>query len=249
MLSSTHNIIVHSVAVITIVIGLGSLAIFGVFLWMGTFGVIDLGMTGLYSLVWNSALCLLFFIQHSGMVRKSFRAWLSRAVRDRCQGVIYTLASGIALVLLVTLWQPLEGPRLQDGALWLSRGVLIACFAGITWGMQSLGRFDAFGTQAYLASTQQPLERPTLVIKGPYRWIRHPFYSFGIIALWASPVWSWDRLIFNFLFTTWIVIGACLEERDLVAKFGDTYRSYQQTVPMLFGIRWTRKQAHASRTA
>jgi hypothetical protein len=42
-----------------------------------------------------------------------------------------------------------------------------------------------------------------------------------------------DRLLHNTLWTLWIVIGATLEERDLVDCFGQSYRSYQQTVPML----------------
>jgi len=31
----------------------------------------------------------------------------------------------------------------------------------------------------------------------------------------------------------WIVIGTVLEERDLVAEFGESYREYQSAVPML----------------
>ena len=42
-----------------------------------------------------------------------------------------------------------------------------------------------------------------------------------------------DRLLHNMLWSTWIVIGARYEERDLVACFGDAYRSYRESVPML----------------
>ena len=75
-------------------------------------------------------------------------------------------------------------------------------------------------------------------VKGPYRYLRHPFYAFSIVALWAIPSLSVDRLLFNVLFTGWIVLGAALEERDLLAQFGDDYARYRQTVPMLVPRPW-----------
>ena len=50
-----------------------------------------------------------------------------------------------------------------------------------------------------------------------------------------------DRLLFNFLWTVWIVIGSYLEEIDLIAEFGDAYRDYQKRVPMLVPfLKWQR---------
>jgi len=47
------------------------------------------------------------------------------------------------------------------------------------------------------------------------------------------PDLSLDRLLFNVLWSVWIVLGAYFEERDLVADFGEEYRQYQKSVPML----------------
>jgi protein-S-isoprenylcysteine O-methyltransferase Ste14 len=49
-----------------------------------------------------------------------------------------------------------------------------------------------------------------------------------------------DRLLFNVLWTLWVVLGTYLEEKDLVAEFGEKYRHYQKTVPMLFPWRFPR---------
>ena len=72
----------------------------------------------------------------------------------------------------------------------------------------------------------------SFVVKGPYRWVRHPLYLFMILMIWSSPNLTMDRLLFNGLWTVWIVIGSILEERDLIFEFGDVYREYQQRVPM-----------------
>ena len=77
-----------------------------------------------------------------------------------------------------------------------------------------------------------------LAIRGPYRWVRHPLYSLFVVMLWTFPDLTADRLLFNVLFTAWIVLGSVLEERDLAREFGDPYRTYQSQVPML--VPWRR---------
>jgi protein-S-isoprenylcysteine O-methyltransferase Ste14 len=47
---------------------------------------------------------------------------------------------------------------------------------------------------------------------------------------------SADRLLFNVLWTAWIVAGTVLEEADLTAEFGDAYRAYRRDVPMLLPL-------------
>ncbi|MEJ2718947.1 MAG: hypothetical protein P8182_17760 [Deltaproteobacteria bacterium] len=75
--------------------------------------------------------------------------------------------------------------------------------------------------------------------------MRHPLYFACILLIWSSPDLTADRLLFNILWTVWIVIGTVLEERDLVASFGEAYRDYQRNVPMLIPYR-IRPAAHGS---
>jgi protein-S-isoprenylcysteine O-methyltransferase Ste14 len=51
--------------------------------------------------------------------------------------------------------------------------------------------------------------------------------------IWASPDVTADRLLFNILWSIWMVVATRLEERDLAAEFGEGYRRYQRSVPML----------------
>jgi protein-S-isoprenylcysteine O-methyltransferase Ste14 len=55
--------------------------------------------------------------------------------------------------------------------------------------------------------------------------------------IWSYPDLTADRLLFSVLFTVWIIVGTVLEERDLVADYGEVYRNYQRAVPMLVPYR------------
>jgi methanethiol S-methyltransferase len=235
MANQAGRLVAYAVAAAAGILGVGSLSLFGLFLWTGAFGLVDMRMAEHSRLTWDAGLCLLFFFQHSSMVRKSFRAWLSRSVPVYWHGVVYTIASGITLILLVGYWQSstVNVYALEGAGRWLMRGVLLLSLAAVLWGIRSLEKFDAFGIQALLSHVRgEQLHPAELTIKGPYRLVRHPFYCFGIVALWASPTLSLDRLVLNSLFTVWIVFGATLEERDLLAEFGEAYRLYRHAVPM-----------------
>ena len=213
-----------------------SLLVFVVFLFIGPFKLMNLGLGSAAAVAWDSLLCLAFFIQHSGMIRKSVRRHLVKIIPPHYQSACYAIASGVVLLSLVVFWQASAYTLvdIQGPFRWLLRGVFFLSMAGFFWGTQSLGTFDAFGLKpilAHMGGTREP--SMPFVIRGPYRWVRHPVYFFTLILIWSCPTLSADRLLFNGFWTAWMWVGTILEERDLVAHFGAAYRDYQAKVPML----------------
>lgn len=230
----------HPAVFLAYFLGGSSMFAYGVFLYVGSFEVANLGYEGVGVVVWDCLLCLAFFTQHSGMIRKSFRRRLGRFVSSSYHGVVYSIASGVALILLIGLWQ--ESPQnvynVQGTYRWLCRGVFFMSFVGGAWGVVSLGSFDPLGVRPFMARFRGTDEQSLpLTIRGPYRWLRHPLYFLALVMMWSCPDVSVDRLAFNVMWTAWTVFATRWEERDLVADYGDAYRIYQRAVPMLLPYR------------
>jgi protein-S-isoprenylcysteine O-methyltransferase Ste14 len=114
------------------------------------------------------------------------------------------------------------------------RAVFFLSILGFYWCFWALGSFDAFGLSPIMNNLRGKDPEPIpFVFRGPYRWVRHPLYFFSLLLIWSCPDLSLDRLLYNILWSTWIIVGSVLEERDLVADFGEPYRDYQRKVPML----------------
>jgi len=225
-------------------VGSFSLLVFVIFLFVGSLDLVDLGLGEIGSLGLNAGLCLAFFIQHSAMIRRSFRRWSEQRISTDFHGALYTIVSGVFLLTLVVLWQKSSHtPASAQGVLrWLLRAVFLLSIIGFYWGIRALGKFDAYGIGPILRYLRGAAPRKPMpfVVRGPYRWVRHPLYFFVLLMIWSCPDLTADRLLFNILWTIWIIIGTVLEERDLVEDFGSAYRDYQREVPVLIPWRLPR---------
>jgi len=226
----------YVVICLAVLFGGASLMAFLLFILTGSPQLFSLNFHASKVLWWDAALSIAFFLQHSGMVRKSIRQRLAHFLPEEYQGALYAIASGIVLLAVIVLWQK------SAPAFWVSHGVFrwlfyilyFLSFAGFIWGIRALKVFDPYGLSPILGRLRGRKPRPmAFTIRGPYRWVRHPLYLFMISMIWSCPDLTGDRLLFNALWTVWIVIGSILEERDLVLEFGDVYREYQRKVPML----------------
>jgi protein-S-isoprenylcysteine O-methyltransferase Ste14 len=217
-------------------IGGGGLLIFMTFLFRGSYNLVDLGMSDIQVLVFDAFLCLLFFTQHSLMARKPFRQRLSRFLPVQYTGALYAVASGIAVLALIVFWQETAYTLIspQGPIRLILRAIFVLAIAGVAWTMWALGIFVNFRLQPMVDDLRDKQSVSRLVTdRGPYRWIRHPLYLSSLLMIWSYPDLTLGRLLFNSLFTVWVIVAILLEERGLVATFGESYRDYQREVPIL----------------
>ena len=103
-------------------------------------------------------------------------------------------------------------------------GVGLALIAGLllVWMFRTLGR--------NLTDTVVTRKQHTLVTNGPYRWVRHPFYSSAALLILGNflVAANWFFFVAGCVMFLLLVIRTRKEEQNLIARFGDDYRNYMQ---------------------
>lgn len=67
--------------------------------------------------------------------------------------------------------------------------------------------------------------------------VRHPWYTAGIIVVWARDM-SLSTFLVNIIINAYFVIGTILEEKKLLLEFGEKYREYRKNVSMFIPYKW-----------
>jgi protein-S-isoprenylcysteine O-methyltransferase Ste14 len=111
---------------------------------------------------------------------------------------------------------------------WMGVGVWAAATVMLYWTMSTLG--------PNLTDTVVTRKAATLVTRGPYRWIRHPFYGSVTLLLLAVALLAanWFLLLAGSILIGLLVIRTRKEEELLVARFGDSYGSYMARTGRFF---------------
>ncbi len=174
-----------------------------------------------------------------GLAWVAFGALHSLLAGDRLRGMFgnfarltYNLVAVATLVAVLAAGVVLLGDR-PAFALppWLNAVLWVSLAAGLALGAVALRSYD-LGRFAGLTQIRDPCteDDESLRTEGLHRWVRHPLYAAGflvLIGLAHSPLGAatavWAGL--------YLLIGTRIEERRLIARYGDAYRRYRERVP------------------
>jgi protein-S-isoprenylcysteine O-methyltransferase Ste14 len=147
------------------------------------------------------------------------------------QPVVFYLRSifGTALWLssLVYLinpkWMAWSSLPLPAWARWTGAAIGLIGIPMIYWVFSSLGN-----NVTHTTATRKQSE---LVTQGPYRWVRHPLYTVGMINFIGFSLLSanWFIMLTAAIAFTTILMRTPMEEKRLIERFGEEYRQYMNT--------------------
>jgi protein-S-isoprenylcysteine O-methyltransferase Ste14 len=114
-------------------------------------------------------------------------------------------------------WSSLELPAWVR---WIGIALLFASSPLLFWTLRSLGK--------NLTDTVVTRRQHTLVVRGPYAFVRHPFYCCVALLILSTSLAAanWFLMVTGSVTLTMLVVRTPIEEAKLVGRFGDDYRHY-----------------------
>jgi protein-S-isoprenylcysteine O-methyltransferase Ste14 len=194
-----------------------------------------------------------FALLHSTMVALRFQARLEGRIGKDFMLAFYrlgfTVASGLGLFALALVVHHLPNRTLYatSGSLsWALRFVQVIGLGLLLLSARRMDLLKFIGVRQAIhflrpgdVSEQLLLFREEeLDTSGMYGLVRHPQYLSVLVMMWAAPAVSLTYLTIAVNTTLYFCIGSYLEERRLVAQFGQMYVRYQRQVPRVFPWRW-----------
>lgn len=186
----------------------------------------------LLAVFWIIYVFLHSFLITPGTKASVKKSWGNKFVRYR---LYYNLFSFFALVALLYYQLTIPTIRLFDPSLVVQCiGIIFSAF-GVFIMIRCIKNyfFSLSGLRSLVR--EEGDEAGPLLITGIHQYVRHPLYLGTFLFVWSMllvfPYLS--LLIANVVITIYTLIGIELEEKKLVASFGDAYRNYQCQVPKI----------------
>jgi protein-S-isoprenylcysteine O-methyltransferase Ste14 len=134
--------------------------------------------------------------------------------------VLYGLA--VLVYLLYPAWMAWSALPLPAASRWCGAPLMALGAAMHLWGSHHLG--------ANLTMSISTREGHTLVTTGPYRWVRHPLYSGGMLESVGVCLLLANGAVALAALGFWAIIAwrTHLEEARLLEAFGAAYAAYQR---------------------
>lgn len=189
------------------------------------------------ALIVDFVLVLLFGVTHSVMARPAFKEQLTKFIPHAAERSTFVVVANIVFAILFWQWRPIPTIIWSVGS--VPEAVLFAIsmigWVVVFWSTFLIDHFDLFGMrQVWLNYRGIEYTHRPFVVRGLYRFVRHPLMLGFLIAFWFAPTMTIGHMFFTVTMTVYILIGIYYEERDLAKVLGENYATFKEKTPMLF---------------
>ncbi|WP_457575928.1 methyltransferase family protein [Desulfomarina sp.] len=163
---------------------------------------------------------------------------------DRWYRIFYNIFSLVTLAAPVYYLKSLHSPTLfkwQGSWLFIRFSLLLLAFVLFREGARKYRLTSFLGLDQLRTGKRDVLlnGQTTFSRSGVFGIIRHPWYGGSILLVWSgAQVYSIATSFVAVVLTIYLVAGTYLEERKLMAEYGEEFRAYQRDVSMLFPWKW-----------
>jgi protein-S-isoprenylcysteine O-methyltransferase Ste14 len=180
-------------------------------------------------------LWLLFGVLHSLLAANWWKGrmqqWLG--VNYKFYHFSYSVFAAVTLIGILVFQVYLPSQLLYEVPVWVKLLLCLPLLAGVfIMGALIKKYFFALSGISVFYKEQPPV---ALELGGMHQYVRHPLYFGTLLTIWSLfCIYPYLKnglacLVIT-LYTVW---GARLEEKKLVAQFGEKYSAYKKRVPML----------------
>ena len=185
---------------------------------------------------------LAYFAMHSLLASLWLKTWVA-AHFTRIMPLYrlgFNSLAVLTLLPILSLTFLYRGPALwawRGSAAWLANGLALAAVCGF---MASLKHYDIqefLGVRQWEFRSQRVQDQEGFHLSPFHRYVRHPWYFFGLVLIWTRDMSS-ATFLSAVMTTIYFVIGSRLEEGKLQVSHGDIYWRYMKSVPGLIPLPW-----------
>lgn len=179
------------------------------------------------SMIWIYLSGLIFAVFHSLTASQSCKHW---HYQHGLTELRYRLLYSIIAIITTTAWVYFVH-LLADAPLYQFDGTTRIIFMAL----QGLGllillaSFQPIDGLAFLGLRQAKTGADPFIVRGIYRWLRHPMYVGAMMMVLAMPEQTWNGLHFSLVICAYFIVGSGFEERRMLVAH-PAYADYRRRV-------------------
>ncbi len=195
------------------------------------------------------SLWTVYFLIHSLTASLGLKRWVAEHYPQLMPAyrLVFNFASTILILPILLLSYSFSSEPLWHWSplvFWLMQLITLATVVAFYFSLRYYDMDEFIGIKQWSERNIKVEDQEAFKIGVFHRFVRHPWYSMGIVLIWSREL---DPIMLTsaIMLTVYFVFGSILEERKLVLYHGDIYRQYMTKVPGLIPRPWrflSRKQ-------